>query len=486
MDPAPPLRYETVTMHSEVSLQLAADLTDSTVETLKQLNPALLRSATPPSDYELRVPEGTAEQFRAEITRVPAEKRASWRRPEVQDSDTLASIAKQYRVKEADIVELNDLEGAGLTAGLRLTIPTETKLEVYGGGGQAGGLIEGGSGRYRIASGDTLAGIASRLGVSVPQLMAWNGLSSTRIRAGRYLLVKSSGGDGGGSYVASKSSAPAPNGRYTVRRGDNLTGIATRHGVSVSELQAWNKLRGGQVDIGQVLRVPGRSGLQQRQAAALAGPSTYRIRSGDNLASIALRHGISVEELKDWNSLRGTDIRAGDTLRVAAAPAQASQPSASRPGTGSSSAAPSRRAASGSPDSEARRYRVRRGDNLAAIAQQFGVSIEELKAWNGLKSNRITAGEYLTIRASNAAGAIRASNSAGSMPASDSASAGQYRIQRGDTLDGIAKRFGVTIDQLKSWNSLRGTRIQVGDSLTINPEDSSNRKQPRLASLGGG
>jgi membrane-bound lytic murein transglycosylase D len=558
LDPAPPLRYDTVTTHSEISFQLIADLTDSTPATVQQLNPALLRSATPPFDYELRLPEGSGAEFREQIAYVPEDKRLSWRRPAIQGADSLASIARQYRVSEADIAQLNGLDGDDLAGGLRLTIPTQTKIELYGGGGRAGGSIEGGTGRYRIAHGDTLGTISRRLGVSVQQLMAWNGLSSTRIRAGRYLVVSPEGGSRTASTSTRGSSAAASaaalTGRYTVRRGDNLTEIAARYRVSVSDLKGWNGLRGSSIDAGQVLRVPG-----ARSAASEAAPAggQYRVRSGDNLATIANRFGVSVAELQAWNGLRGTRIRAGETLRVAAVSRPASQRAAAAPAAVQSNGAQSNGAqpigaqsvgarASGAPTAAGQRYRIRRGDNLAEIAKRFQVSVEQLKVWNGLRGTRITAGEDLYVGPPSGAAAAKPAPigvaSAAPLPARPPAAGGkqqqyrvrrgdnlaeiarrfdvsiedlkawnglsssritagedltiragggssqaaQYRVRRGDTLDSIARRFGVSIDDLKTWNSLSNSRIHEGNYLTVQPEASENNGPQKLASAGGG
>jgi len=90
-----------------------------TSETLHQLNPALLRLATPndPS-FELHLPKGTAENFpRASRTFRP-KKWVSWRRHKVRPGDTLTSIAKKYRVTPAAIASANNLEkGEALSAG---------------------------------------------------------------------------------------------------------------------------------------------------------------------------------------------------------------------------------------------------------------------------------------------------------------------------------------------------------------------------------
>ncbi len=513
IDYAPPLRYDSVTTSSEISLELAADLAGSSVSELRELNPALLRSATPPYSYRLRLPEGSADRFRTELALIPVEERMEWRRHEIAEGETAASLAKQFGADEAELLAINGLEpGAELEPGMRLTIPaTNTRLASYRATGSAGGLLEDGSGRYRIASGDTLGGIARRFGVSVTQLRSWNGLPNSRIRAGRYLIVNS-GGAGSGA-----TSGVAPDGRYHVRSGDTLGKIAQRFGTSVSRLQAWNNLSGTQINVGQSLRVPNVRGSSDTRSAASAGrqapPSSgrYQIRSGDTLGGIADRFGISISDLRNWNNIRGNRIIAGDTLVVgsggsssagsvsaaAEAPAGGSAVRyrirsgdnlaviAKRHGVsiddlrrwnglrgstihagktlivghGSSSSPAPSAATSPSSGGGASTYVVRSGDTLGVIAQRFGTTASDLMAWNGLRSSRINAGQRLTVRAPNLAGD----------------SGGQYKVRSGDTLEVIARRFSCTVAELKSWNGLNSSRINAGDVLTVRAESSSNR-----------
>lgn len=451
IDPAPELRYDTVRTNQEVSFELISDATGSSVEAIKELNQALFRSATPPYGYDLRLPGGSAGQYAREVALVPAEKRKDWRRYEVRPGETLQAVAHRYKVKPEELVSLNALPaGAELSGGMRLTIPTTTRTAIYRyyGGGGAGGLLEPGTGRYRIARGDTLGGIARRFRTSVANLLSWNGLSSTRIRAGRYLIVQQPG-EGGAVAVASSGSTPT--GRYTVRRGDSLSKIGSRVGASVSQLRAWNGIRGSTIHIGQTLKVPGPAPAVPKPAAtASAGlparsepaPSAnhYRIRSGDTLSVIAGRFGVSVAELRRWNRLRSSRITAGKYLIV-------------RPPSGTTVASTS--ASTRSPASAARagsttHYLVRRGDNLDSIAKRHGTTVRALLAANNLRSSRIYPGQRLVVQGSATAAGMQ-----------------NYRIRSGDTLAVIAKRFNVTVSDLKRWNGLESSRIRAGKMLVI-------------------
>jgi LysM repeat protein len=463
-------------------LDLIADITGTNEAEIKELNPALLRTATPPFSYELRLPRGTGETFASDIALIPEDQRLAWRRHRVRPGESLDAIAKQYRADESQIASLNSLDHGVLTADQWLTIPAQARRLSYFGGssGGAGGLVEGGGGRYRIASGDNLGAIARRFGVSVSQLQSWNGLSNNRIVAGRYLIV-----DPDGSRSASSSGASAPSGSrtYRIRPGDTLAGIARQHGVSTGQLQAWNRMKGTTVIAGKTLLV----GEQQQTASASSAPAAaarsadtvackYKIRIVDTLAAIAMRHIVSIGELMAWNGLRNSSIQAGDSLIVRA----------KTPSTAATSIIGVARAASEVPAST-RRYQIQRGDSLEAIGQRFGVSVDDLKSWNNLRGNRITAGAFLTIRPGGDANSAAAAPSRTAASASDSAgNETRYRIRPGDTLGSIAQQFGVTVDQLRSWNGIRGNRITAGDFLIVRTANaaapSSARTQRAAAS----
>ena len=465
-DPAPPLRYDTITTDSEIHLNLIADITGATTAKLREINPALRRSATPPHSYDLRLPEGTAQSFESEIARIPKEKRLAWRRHKVKEKETLAAIAKRYRIKSSQIAELNQLDQGKLDQGSFLMIPSgPQKIKYYYRGG-AGGFLVGGTGRYRIARGDTLGGIAQRFRTSVRQLQRWNGLTSTRIRAGRYLIVKPDGLSGT-TAAGSKTGGP---GKYRVRSGDNLSVIARRHGVTVAQLKQWNGLTSNRIIAGRylIVRSPNSVSRIGRRAASVPVPASgrYKIREGDSLSTIAQRFGATVGDLKAWNNLRGSRIRAGKFLIVDPTPAGGSSARSSTQAEGSS-----RSTAFSASDPAPAGYRIRPGDSLGGIAERFGVRVNQLKAWNGLRNSRIRAGDYLTI---GQAGRPRSPGARSRELALATSGSGRYRIRSGDTLGVIASRFGVTVTELKAWNGLRSSRIRAGRYLNVKPPASQS------------
>lgn len=272
--------------------------------------------------------------------------------------------------------------------------------------------------------------------------------------------------------------AKVPPDGYRIRPGDSLTVIAQRFGTSVKAIQRLNDLEGTRIYAGQVLRIPGlrrasagRDGSARSQTAGRGAanstspaPASYRVRRGDSLSLIAQRFGTSVAAIRRMNGLRGSRIHPGQVLKLSEPPRVPKQagdpaPTASakaevQPG---SKQAPTTRAKAGAsapsapaPASRPKLYRVRRGDSLTVIARRFGTSVSEIRRANRLRGTRIIVGQNLKIP-------VRATATAN----------GRYRVRRGDSLDAIAKRFGVSVRQLRTANAIRGHLIHPGQTLIV-------------------
>ena len=185
-DPEVPVPTDVVKPGRPIDLRLVAETIDVDIETLRALNPALLRMATPDDpDFELHLPQGTAEKFTAEIAAIPPEKWISWRRHRVESGETLASVAKKYHVTPAALADANNLERAApLEAGAKLIIPAA----------QAPPEMKRRLVSYRVRRGDTLLGIADRFNVDSEDVRKWNRLKSNRVSRGMVLRIYTFGG----------------------------------------------------------------------------------------------------------------------------------------------------------------------------------------------------------------------------------------------------------------------------------------------------
>jgi peptidoglycan lytic transglycosylase D len=207
----PPLSYETVTLDRPVHLKHLAG-SDSTVEELRRLNPELRSSITPrqPEGYELKVPVGTRQDMQLAFAAAPtATFPVARRRHVVRRGETLASIARRYRVSVASLASMNGLsKRARVTRGRTLVVPglvrAETRTASWrrGGRGRGSKVVvasrsrdraragHGASRHYKVRSGDTLYRIAVKHGTTVAQILAVNSLPSrTKIRPGDRLRI---------------------------------------------------------------------------------------------------------------------------------------------------------------------------------------------------------------------------------------------------------------------------------------------------------
>ncbi|OJH36419.1 LysM peptidoglycan-binding domain-containing protein [Cystobacter ferrugineus] len=180
--------------------------------------------------------------------------------------------------------------------------------------------------------------------------------------------------------------------------------------------------------------------------------STYSVRSGDTLSAIAQRYGTTVNALAQANGISNPNrILAGQKLTV--------------PGGGSA------------PSSGSGSYTVRSGDTLSGIAQRHGTTVNALVQANGIRNpDLIQVGQRLSIPGKGGAGAP----SAPSAPAT-----GSYTVRSGDTLSGIAQRYGTTVSALAQANGIRNPNlIQVGQKLRV-PGGDHFEPAPSKPSTGG-
>lgn len=148
---------------------------------------------------------------------------------------------------------------------------------------------------YVVQSGDTLGAIAQRSGVSVDNLAKWSGIKDKNsISVGQTIKLK-----------APATAAPSTAKTYTVKSGDSLGAIASKHGMTVKTLQDLNGIKNANlIQVGQVLKLSG------------TATKTYTIRSGDNLEGIAKKLGTSVSNLQAKNNIKNANmIYAGQVLK---------------------------------------------------------------------------------------------------------------------------------------------------------------------------
>ncbi len=359
----------------------------------------------------------------------------------VRRGETLSGLSFRYGVSVAAIQSANNLRGTTIHPGQALSIPAQ---------GDVGPRIaataapsSGPSVTHTVRSGETLSHISEHYRVSIAAIQRANGIRGTQIRAGQALAIPGAGAAPAQTNLTSSSpaSSEAParmssGGTHTVRAGETLSHIATRHGTSVAAIQRANNLRGTQIRIGQALAIPGTGA--SAVAASQAARGTHAVQRGETLIGIAQRYDVTVSDLRRENGMTPRSVlQAGQELRI---------PAPSRPPDGDRVAAaqPTRRV-----------YTVRAGDNLSTLSRRLGVSQNDLMNWNGLRNTNLRVGQNLVYHVD------------GSGPAVADAGSEYYQVRRGDNLWVISSRFGNSVEEIRRLNDGLGDVLHPGQRIRV-------------------
>ena len=237
---------------------------------------------------------------------------------------------------------------------------------------------------------------------------------------------------------------------YRVMRGQTLSGIATRHGVSVASIQAANGLRGTSVRVGQVLTLPIPGVAEETDFADADAPDEapviagrYTVRAGESLGRIAARNHVSIRSLRQANNMGpGDKLQAGRVLSIPAGRAYAE----------------SGDEVSARTVTVKRTHVVRAGETLSGIAVRYGVRVADLKAWNNVRGTSVRRGQRLAVRVPSARASARTTTAA---------SLEYYHVRRGDNLWAISSRFGSSIGELMRMNEGLSGGLQPGQRIRV-------------------
>lgn len=333
----------------------------------------------------------------ASITAAPAANADSYT---VRDGDSLSVIAVRFGVEVEDIVRINSAIGSAdaiIQVGQVIEVPS-----VSAGTGGAS---------YTVRSGDTLEGIADRIGSSTERLRELNpGINPRALQIGQQIVI-----DGAAANTAAATPAATPQARaeaveYIVRSGDTGSAIADRFSATLDELRSWNP----NVNLDSIH--PGDSIFIRSSAGASAAGSgganvivrgLYTVRSGDTLSHIAVEFDTNLATLLDLNpGLRAETIQPGQEVVV--------------PWSGTSSAP----AADSTTSGDSRRHVVASGDTISGIAERYQVTVLQLRQLNPeLVNDLIVPGQTIIVGAPARTSSSAGTGSTTAETASDGAAA---------------------------------------------------------------
>lgn len=453
-----PLEYDDASVDTQTDLQVIAECAGVSTSEIADLNPHLVRGATPPSarNYTVHLPKGTVQKFKVAYANVPEDQRVKFVYHKVRRGDTLTKIARRYGVSKSALASANNINRRHkLKTGTTLVIPRGALAKTfaddsYDSGGERVSkkkLI-----RHKVRKGETLSLIARKYDVSVPEIRKWNRLkkggiirTGQRLKIYKTVYVSRASKKSKRTEVASASVGKGGASYHRVRRGDSLWSISQRYGVSVDDLMAMNNLASSRkIKAGQKLviseaekQVEVESKVEEKEKVDVkdeventtededvvvkrektpsvnmssSDTNLHVVESGDTFWSISRKYGLSVDELLLMNGLQKKSIiKPGNKLVVGKPPegskgaekmtiAMASREQESPDDIKIKSDAPAAPKVTKTVTTT-KKYKVKKGEALTIVAKKHGVSVSDLMKWNNISNpKKLRAGQVLKIR----------------------------------------------------------------------------------------
>jgi membrane-bound lytic murein transglycosylase D len=389
------LAFDVVEINDCIDLRVLAKCALTTVDTLQDLNPELLRWCTPPgvTGYRFRIPPGRKDTFLVSYAKIPAEQKKDWAIHTVKRGETVSSIARKYGLAVSLLKDLNNIHSdRRLSVGTVLALPLPRDVA-----------------DSKVPFNYTPEVRGMNFG-SIKAYAAKDAINKKKLRYAKHEVKKPKGKE---KIV------------YHVKRGDTIGHIAEWYGVRASDIRNWNDIGyGSYIHAGEAIniwipsskakllkKVDGmefseKQSLTKGELAEVAqseegktrvkSSSTewiqHPVKAGETLEKIAKLYEVSINDLKQWNNLRSARITAGQTLEIYDKPEERVKLIASPAKT--KTVSPVKTTSSGifSPI-----HKVKKGESIYAIAKLYGIDVQTLKSHNGLHKNKILVGQILKI-----------------------------------------------------------------------------------------
>ena len=380
----------------------------------------------------------------------------------VKRGESLFRIARKYGVSVDYLVDLNNLKSKNsrLNVGQKLVVSLKSDDESDEESSDVATVEEKEIPKldapiivnHRVKPGESLSDIAQLYNTDIETIKTANRLRSNTLKSGRHLRVQTLVHP---EEFKSKSELKTLNqiAFHYVKRGETVGKIAARYGMSASDLSEINNIKRGRIYPGQKLKIQKEFNSRDNDNVEIASNSeqsrkeikanaVHKVRKGESLFQISQKYNLSVDQVKALNNLSSDYIYVGQNLKVTSAGGESSNIASSR--------------------STNTTHTVRRGETLGQIAENYGVSVSQLRNWNGIRGSKIYPGKKLKLQSNT--------NYAQS---STPKHLEYHRVRKGETLGQIADKYDVSVSQLQAWNNISGTNIKAGDKLALSSENIS-------------
>ena len=384
-------RYDRYILTEPASIDVIAKCCGVTPEEIKDLNPELINSCTPPDvkEYAIKLPYGSKQRFITNFATLSDEEKKPWVEHTVRRRETLTSISNKYGISFRELMSANDIKSKRkrLRTGEKILVPIQPEDYKYSQYGLDSTEIKfPPSTKYishKVRKGETIYTLCQKFDLDHNELRVLNDIpyDSDYIEEGRVLRIAVFEKPKSQREPVIKKLRNTKVVKHTVRRGESLTKIADAYGTSVRHIKDLNRLRSDRIYPGQRLKITTNRSLSDIAKKTSSSTSTqkkkvyHKVRRGEAISTIADRYGVRVSNIRNWNpgKVKGNRIYYGSRLVI-------------YPGKSSSSYS-------------TKYYRVRSGDTLTSIARKFGISLNTLKNRNqNINPNRLKIGQKIRIQ----------------------------------------------------------------------------------------
>ncbi len=385
---------DTVAVHQPLTLEVLSDKLGLSIADLEFLNPTFRKGfipATPTEPYYIRLPKKLIGDF---ITNEP-------------------SLYAFYQLKGYDASQFN------LQANSDYDYVTKRIT-------------------HKVRSGETLSGIALKYDCTTSEIKKWNKLKKSSLYKGQALKI----------YVQAQQPAVRTKTPKTVPVSQDIADASDSKALDQKNVAA-----------------------ESKTVTQVEQPRIHVVKKGESLGKIAAKYRVTTKNLQAWNKLKNYNIQIGQNIRVNAPEKIIVEKSlAVNTDTANGKKAGSQKQVA----AKAIYHVVKKGEFLNKIATTYGVSPDDLITWNSLETNNLLIGQKLRINPPDSGNNLKAvaqetpEKSKTNNPAKDLKLV-YYTVKPGDTLWSIAKNYdGITIDQLKEWNKLSGKAgLKVGQKIKV-------------------
>ena len=441
----------TYEINEPIDLNILAKCAGIELSLLTDLNPELTQHHTPPNydgGYPIKIPIISYDYFVKNLSQIPDEAKLQYVIHTVAKGETLSGIAYKYNVQQSQLAKVNNMSVSSRihpNQELKIPIPNFKVTDFILDTDEMPAIDE-------LTMYDEFAPYQLQIS-SDSDLEKYNKFYEQSQQDSIKLIIPED------KELVS----------YTVKRSDNLVNIAEIFNIRVSELRNWNNIPyTSSIYVGQKLNIyvnkdkkdfyASMDNLDQTQKLSVIYGNSgeewieHKVRNGETLSHIALKYGVKINDLKKWNNLRNSKINIGKRLHVYVGSSKYVE-------SYSKTNANDMRNSNGS-SGKFISYKIKKGDTVSEIAENYGVSPSQVRRWNVLTNNKIVVGKTLKIYSQK-------NYDNGNNLANNVSSNGVYTIKSGDTISQIAENNNVSTKDLKSWNNLSDNTIVAGKTLKI-------------------